>query len=474
MARILIIDDDALVCRSIGRCVADLGHEVLMAGSLASGLEQAQTGVDVVYLDLGLPDGDGEEVIEALAATPAHPEVVIITGMGGNYGAEGTLTKGAWEYIPKPASPAVIRESLSSVLEYRRNRRLTSNDTALPEEGLRPCGIIGHSAPMQRVWQVIGRAAESEAGVLVLGETGAGKELVAQAIHANSLRRNGPFVVVDCSNLTESLVESVLYGHVKGAFTSAHADSRGLVAAADGGTLFLDEVGELPLSLQKSFLRVLQEHTFRPVGSTKERSSDFRLVAATNRDVDAMARDGRFRNDLLFRLRTVEVHLPPLRERGDDIAELAAFFVKEACSRYGLPEKTLSRQLVKGLSSYAWPGNVRELGNVMEAAVIESGHEPTLFPKHLPGQLRVAFLDKVGRKRPASPAAPPSPREEITWNGCSYEEYKGIRDRSYFQQLMDVCEGDMLQASRLSGLSVASIYRHLALAGISTKNRVKR
>lgn len=479
MARVLIIDDDPLVCRSIGRCVADMGHEALTAGCLTEGLALAKTGVDTVYLDLSLPDGEGQNAVEALAATPWKPEVIVITGMGGNYGAEDSLAQGAWEYISKPASPAIIRESLTSALEYRRGKTPVAagdgeNVTA------KDYGIVGHSPPMERVRRLIGRAAESEAGVLILGGTGAGKELAAHAIHDHSPRSNGPFVVVDCSNISESLAESVLYGHVKGAFTGAHADRQGLVAAADGGTLFLDEVGELPMAMQKYFLRVLQEHTFRPVGSPHERASDFRLVAATNRDLEAMTHEGRFRADLLFRLRTVEVHLPALRERGEDILELAAFFVNKTCKRYGVPGKKLSRQLGKKFMEYAWPGNVRELANVVEAAVIEAGGDPTMYPKHLPSQLRISFLEspQPAAPRPAAwpePQATPEPAvrepEECDAEDLSYEAYKARRDHAYFQRLMDACDFDVTRASRVSGLSVPSIYRYLALAGISTKKR---
>ncbi len=471
MARILVIDDDEFIRDSLSRCFSDLGHETLLAANLAEGLDRAETGVDVIYLDLDLPDGDGQKAIEALSATASRPEIIVITGLGDNYGAKETLARGAWDYIPKPASPHAVKASLAGALDYRKDRR--GGPQAGP--GFAACGIIGEAPSMQRAKELLARAARSEASVLILGETGVGKELAAQAIHVNSSRSAGPFVVVDCSNLTETLVESVLYGHVKGAFTGAHADRRGLVAEADGGTLFLDEIGELPISLQKSFLRVLQEHRFRAVGAGREQSSDFRLVAATNRDLEAMTRAGTFRSDLLFRLRTVEVCLPALRERGPDVAMLAAHFAVQSCDRYGLAPKKLSAQLRKVLSVYAWPGNVRELGNVMEATVIEAGQDPVIYPKHLPAHIRVSFLDKGRKRRPGSaPAAGgpgPSRREKPAGSILSYGEYKALRDQAYFQQLMEVCEHDVTRASRLSGLSVPSIYRHLGLAGIPTRGR---
>ncbi|QGY40549.1 response regulator [Pseudodesulfovibrio cashew] len=462
MARILIIDDDELIRSSLSRCFTDQGHEVATAEGLASGIRRATEGMDVVYLDLSLPDGDGRTAINTLCAAPGNPEVIVLTGLKDNFGAQETLTSGAWDYIQKPATPTTLRKSLESALGYRRDKSAAYEPPRAFDDG----GLIGDSPAMERAKGLMARAAESEASVLILGETGVGKELTAQAIHNNSTRHNNAFVVVDCSNLTESLLESVLYGHVKGAFTGAHSDHRGLVAEADGGTLFLDEIGELPPSLQKSFLRVLQEHRFRPVGSAREQGSDFRLVAATNRDLEAMTRAGTFRSDLLFRLRTLEIQLPPLSARGEDVMLLAEHFARKACDRYRLPAKGFSKQIARIITAYAWPGNVRELGHVMEAAVIAAGKEPTIYPKHLPGHIRVSYLDQAKPKRqpPRTPQATDGPIQ-------SYQDYKAMRDQAYFQQLMDICDFDIARASRLSGLSVPSIYRHLGLAGIPTKNK---
>lgn len=482
MARVLIIDDDELIRKSLSRCLADMGHEVLAAGGLGEGRRVAQTGVDVIYLDLDLPDGDGQKAQGELAAMPGSPEIIVITGLGDNYGARQTLGRGAWDYIKKPASPHSVRESLTGALAYRRERGQGAPAPDDGPQGFDACGIIGGSAAMTRTMELVRRAAKSEAGVLILGETGAGKELAARAIHANSRRRGGPFVVVDCSNLTETLVESVLYGHVKGAFTGAHADRAGLVAEAHGGTLFLDEVGELPMGLQRSFLRVLQERRYRSLGAARERESDFRLVAATNRDLSAMARAGEFRSDLLFRLRTVEVALPPLRERPEDLAMLAAHFAARCCERAGLPSKRLSPGVVEILAGYGWPGNVRELLHVMEAAVIEAGDDRALYPKHLPGHVRLGALDGAepegGARRGANPLPPRPPRAASSGAATdapsgrpvpAYDDYKADRDRAYFTELMAACDHDVTQASRVSGLSVPSIYRYLGLVGIPTR-----
>jgi two-component system NtrC family response regulator len=477
MARVLIIDDDVLIQRSFSRCLGGLGHEILLAGSLREGIELAGTGVDIVYLDLNLPDGDGIKSVDLLADTQGRPEIIVITGAGDNYGAEETMASGAWDYLPKPANPKILRASLESALGYHRERRAVPPAGAAETAGASFTAedIIGASPAIERARRLLARAAESEAGALLLGETGVGKELAARAIHANSRRQGGAFIVVDCSNLTESLIESALYGHVKGAFTGAHTDRRGLVAAADGGTLFLDEVGELPLGLQKSFLRVLQERRFRPVGASREQPSDFRLIAATNRDLEAMARNGTFRSDLLYRVRTLEIRLPPLRERGEDVGRLAVHFARQSCARYGLPDKKLSRQAAAVLAGYSWPGNVREIGNVMEAAVIEADRDAVLHPKHLPGYVRVSVLDKGKARREPPPAAPllPPQRDKAVPASLSYGSYKEACDRAYFQQLMEMCDNDILQASLVSGLSVASVYRHLGLAGIPTSRKGK-
>lgn len=467
MARILIIDDDALVRKSLSRLFRDRGHSVIMADTLATGITEADKGVDVVYLDLDLPDGDGLQVIDELASAASNPEVIVITGMGSSFAARKSMESSAWDYISKPASPSAVLSSLDSALAYRREAKKYAD----AEAPFIHCGIIGESAQMVRSLQDIAKSAASEAGVLIRGETGVGKELAARAIHENSTRRKGPFVVVDCSNLSESLVESVLYGHIKGAFTGAHSDRKGLVAEADGGTLFLDEVGELPPSLQKSFLRVLQERRYRSVGSNRELSSDFRLVAATNRDLAAMAQRGDFRTDLLYRLRTVEILLPPLRDRGEDISRLAAHFIEQTCDRYGLDNKSASSELLKVVEKYSWPGNVREMMNVMEAAVIQAGSAPVIYPKHLASHVRLAFLN--GDEESASVrAVEPSSADKQGEQGdeiLRYNEYKRERDRDYFLMLMRIAGHDVTKASSISGLSVPSVYRHLSLAGISTK-----
>jgi two-component system NtrC family response regulator len=272
-------------------------------------------------------------------------------------------------------------------LEYRAKKSQKEKRLGLLKETFHV--VTGSSARMRACLDVVALASRSEANVLISGETGTGKELFAWAIHNNSARAKNQFVVVDCASLPPSLVESTLFGYEKGAFTGADRPHKGLIKRADGGTLFLDEVGELPLSIQKSFLRVLQERKFRPLGGEQEVLSDFRLIAATNRNLDQMAEHRQFRKDLLFRLRAFGIELPLLRERPEDIPEISEQHMKRLCRIYKTTEKGFSSDFFITLARYDWPGNVRELVNALERAISAAREEPILFPKHLPTYIRV-------------------------------------------------------------------------------------
>jgi DNA-binding NtrC family response regulator len=274
----------------------------------------ATNAYDVIFLDVRLPDGIGLDAIQKIKANSSAPEVVIITGEGDPNGAELAIQYGAWDYIEKPPSVQSVILPLVRALQYRTEKKDAQKPLMIKRDN-----IIGNSPQLLRSLKKLARAAQSQASVLIEGETGTGKELFAMAIHQSSSRSGKNFVVVDCAALPETLVESVLFGHAKGAFTGADQAKEGLVKQADQGTLFLDEIGELPLSLQKAFLRVLQEQRFRPIGGGSEVNSDFRLIAATNRDLDRMVQEKQFRQDLLFRIRSLVITLPPLRERPEDI-----------------------------------------------------------------------------------------------------------------------------------------------------------
>jgi len=316
----------------------------------------------------------------------------------------------------------------------------------------------------------VAQASQSEASVLVYGETGAGKELISRAIHQNSQRRDMPFVVVDCAALPENLVESVLFGHEKGAFTGAESRSSGLLAKAHGGTLFLDEVGEFPLELQRKLLRALQERKFRPVGASREVESDFRVVAATNRDLEAMCELGGFRPDLLFRLKAITVLVPPLRERVEDVKAIASHFCAQLCERYGMPTKGFSPDFFESLESYDWPGNVRELKNTIDWVLARALELPTLFSAHLPVGIRAKLArDAVGDSLASGLSGLDAPAlsaggqgQEPDLESESLKSYRSraaeLAERRYLQALLARFGDNPQEARRISGLSKARYY----------------
>jgi len=451
MAKILIIDDDKMVCDTLSQAVKGMGHEAEYALTLGEGMEKATSGhYDVIFLDVRLPDGSGLEALPRIRELPLSPEVIIITGYGDPSGAELAIKSGAWDYMEKPLSLKVITFSLMRVLQYRDAKKGKRSPLALKLEG-----IVGSSPRMKVCYELLAQAAGSDANVLITGETGTGKELFARAIHNNSSRAKKSFVVIDCTALPATLVESMLFGYEKGAFTGADRSQDGLIKEADGGTLFLDEVGELPLSLQKPFLRVLQEKTFRPIGSKKEIRSDFRLIAATNRDLDKMVEAGRFRKDLLYRLRSFIIEIPPLREHIEDVKELAIYHMAKLCEHYGVKNKGFSPEFFDALMAYDWPGNVRELINALEWALTVAINEPILFPEHLPTYIRIQLMrTKATREDPGMEEPSGRPRKELP----TLKEFRKKMDRQYLKDLLSLTQGDIKEACRISGLSRSRLY----------------
>jgi len=489
LAKILIVDDERPICQMLSQMVRGLGHEPCSAVTLEEARQMASEGpFEVVFLDLALPDGDGLDFISRIKEWSGSPEVIIFTGAGSQDAAEAAVRRRAWDYIEKPASMKELALPLSRALQYRSERQIKRPVL------LRKTGIIGCSQKIRDCLDLVAQAAANLAGVLITGDTGTGKELVAMAIHNNSPRHNQPFVVVDCAALPESLVESILFGHTKGAFTGADRPRPGLVEQADGGTLFLDEIGDLPLAAQRSFLRVLQERRFRRIGDRRETKSDFRVIAATHRDLDQMVEQGRFRSDLLFRLRSLTIELPPLKDRAEDIVEMAQYHLARLTARYGTGVKGLSPEFIDTLTGYPWPGNARELVNALERALAAAGTEPTLFPMHLPDHIRIAQVraSVVAEERrslsrpPAGPApAPPvqishseDPRPAAELRAGKEEPFPSWRDfrdkevdnleRIYLLKLISRTNGDLGEAGLLSGLGRSRLYQLLK------KHRIKR
>ncbi|MCT4627334.1 sigma-54 dependent transcriptional regulator [Halodesulfovibrio sp.] len=385
MARVLIIDHDPVFSETLASIVTGLGHRSKQAKSLAEAFASGRKhDTDIVYLNTQLPDGNGLLAIAQLNAMRGHPEIIVMTGTPTPDGAEKAIRNGAWDYVEKQSAIDRMVLPLIRAIDYRGKRPARNGSVKLKRSG-----IIGNSAGIKKCLSLVAEAASSDASALLLGETGVGKEVFARAVHENSLRANGPFVAVDCASMSRTLASSILFGHQKGAFTGADKDREGLVAQAHNGTLFLDEVGELPLAMQKIFLRVLQEHRFRPVGARTEKTSDFRLICATNRNLDEMVARGTFRSDLLFRIRTVVMALPPLRDRTDDLPHLIEHYVKQLCGKYGMPAKGISPDLLDLAKEYSWPGNVRELIHTLERAVLAAKETPKIFSRHLPDHIRI-------------------------------------------------------------------------------------
>ncbi len=319
--------------------------------------------------------------------------------------------------------------------------------------------IIGNSPHLRRCLETVARAARDDTNILISGETGTGKELFARAIHEASQRRNGPLVVVDCTSLPKNLVESLLFGHVEGSFTGAREAQEGVIRQAHTGTLFLDEVGELPLPLQKVFLRVLEEHCFRPLGSEQEVASNFRLVAATNRNLEEMVSLGLFRADLLFRLKSYLIELPPLRERAEDIYDLTNYHLGQLGARYHIPPKQVAADFRNVLADYSWPGNVRELVNALEHALFAAKQEATLFAKHLPNQIRSSVTKQSLRTQTISrPDLSQSFLQELPSLHEFRENIFCQAETQYLHDLMVLSNKDMRSACQLSGLSRSRLY----------------
>ncbi len=452
--------------------VSRMGHVPSCHHTLRDGVKQAEEGsFDAVFLDVNLPDGDGLQAIVSIRETASKPEVIIITGAGDPDGAELAIKNGAWDYIQKPLSPKTVVLPLNRVLKYRDDLRKNRRPTA---KALKISGIVGNSSALRACLDSVAQAAAGAANVLISGETGTGKELLAHAIHENSSRAEGNFVVVDCAALPETLVENSLFGHERGAYTGADRAQDGLIKQANGGTLFLDEIGELSLSIQKAFLRVLQERRFRPVGANLEIASNFRLIAATNRDLDTMAEQGAFRSDLLFRLRSMCIEAPPLRERTDDTKELTLHYVAKICDNYGMPTKGVTHEFFDVLRVYQWPGNIRELINTLEGAIMEAGAEPTLLPIHLPHRIRIQVARGSVKSVPESlKTEGPEETEERTSASslAAYHEYResvlATAEKKYLEDLMLFTRGSIKEACHISGLGRTRLYMLMKKYGVS-------
>ncbi|MER2563915.1 MAG: sigma-54 dependent transcriptional regulator [Myxococcaceae bacterium] len=366
--RLLIVEDEVAVRAEMKRLLTRAGHEVVEAGTVRDAREANPTAFDLVISDLRLPGGLGTELISATEGVP----VLIITSYASVRSAVDAMKQGAADYLSKPFDPDELLIVVERILGDSRTRRQVAALSREAQATWAVEGMVGRSESMQAAFDRVRKAAPTDATVLILGESGTGKELIARAVHQQSSRKPGPFVAVNCAAIPENLIESELFGYARGAFTGANSDHAGLVEAAHGGTLFLDEIGELPLQAQSRLLRTLQDGEVRRVGATQSRRADVRLVAATHRDLPKMVEAGTFRSDLYYRLKVVEVRLPALRDRGDDVIELANALVARHAQKLGRAVPLFTPEATEALRAHHWPGNVRELENALERALILS------------------------------------------------------------------------------------------------------
>jgi two-component system repressor protein LuxO len=410
---------------------------------------------DLMLLDLRLPDGDGLELLRRIKARAEPPAVVVITAHGSVATAVDAMRAGAIDFLLKPFSAERLIVTIANALE---RRRLTQEVAALRAAGERAsfCGFIGAAPTMQAVYRMIENAAASRATVFVTGESGTGKELCAEAIHRLSLRAAGPFIAINCAAIPRDLMESEIFGHVRGAFTGAIADRIGAANQADGGTLFLDEICELDLALQGKLLRFVQTGTFQRVGSTRTERVDVRFVCATNRDPLSEVRAGRFREDLYYRLHVVPIHLPPLRDRGDDVVAIAEAFLQQFAREEGRGFRTFQPEAEAALRAHPWPGNVRELENAIRTTVVLNDGE-SVAARMLPASVLARARVEPPEAQAAGMRAPPR-------GGAGAAG--GIRpldviEREAIQAAIAECDGNVPKAAAHLGVSPSTLYRKL-------------
>jgi DNA-binding NtrC family response regulator len=373
-ARILVVDDEPIVIRSVVRVLGGTDYQVEAVPDGVEALRKIEdTPYDVVILDIMMPKIDGIEVLRRIKEGHPDIDVIMITGLSQIDTAVRSMKFGAFDYLSKPFDPDELKLVVARALERRRLLQENLHLKSAVSSKYRFENIIGPSPPMQSVFRLIAQSAPTNSTILLTGESGTGKELVARALHYNSLRKDKPFVAVDCNSLSEGLLESELFGHVKGAFTGAVSAKKGMFEIADSGTIFLDEIGNFSMAIQAKLLRVVQEHEFKAVGDTRTHVANFRLITATNKNLKAMVAEGTFREDLYYRINIFPIHIPPLRDRRDDIPALAFHFLKVFNEELGKKVTEFSEGAMTVMMNHDWPGNVRELENVVHRAVILAG-----------------------------------------------------------------------------------------------------
>jgi two-component system nitrogen regulation response regulator NtrX len=451
---ILIVDDEPGVRSALGGVLRDEGYAVEAVASGEECLERVtRGGIDLIMLDVWLPGMDGLATFARLRERQVDAEVVIISGHGNIESAVRAIKMGAFDFVEKPLS---LDKTVLVVANALRQRRLEAENRALRARVDRQYTMVGESPAIGQLREQVAMAAPTNGRVLIYGENGTGKELVARGIHMQSRRRSGQFVEVNCAAIPEELIESELFGHVRGAFTGAVADRRGKFEVADGGTIFLDEIGDMSLKTQAKVLRVLQEQTMEPVGGTNRIRVDARVVAATNKDLQAEIKAGQFREDLYFRLNVIPIFVPALRERQEDIPLLADHFMAEFAQEYGRRIKRLDAGAIRTLQRYAWPGNVRELRNVIERLMI-------MVPGDAITTSDLSFLDVPLVPASASLAGSPERR--------TLHEARDQFERDLILKTLAEQQGNMSRTAEVLGVERSNLYRKMKAFGIAPASR---
>ncbi len=453
---VLVVDDELSMREYLEMLLSRVGYRVSIAGNEKAAIEKLGAGgVDVVISDMKLGMGSGLNVLKAARAQSAPPEVILITAFGTPAAAVEAMRAGAYDYICKPFDNEELKLLVQKALE-KRGLREENRHLRRSLSGMR--GLwVGESPAMQEVWGLVEKVAPSRTTVLITGESGTGKELVARALHLRSTRAGAPFLPVNCAALNEGVLESELFGHIKGAFTGAQADRSGILVSAGEGTVFLDEIGEVPMSTQVKLLRVLQERRVKPVGSSTEVPFQARVVAATNKRLEAEVKAGRFREDLLYRLNVITVDLPPLRERTGDIPLLARHFLAQMREELGRPNLNFSPAAIEVLERYSFPGNVRQLQNIVERAATLADTD-VLGPETLPSALRG---EREAEQQSEGSVELP--------NGFSLERYLDDAERRYLLAALQRAGGVKTRAAELLGLSFRSFRYRAAKHGLGDR-----
>jgi two-component system nitrogen regulation response regulator NtrX len=443
---LLVVDDEAGIRESLSSIGKDEGYQLEVGASGEEALERAAHGdLEVILLDVWLPGLDGLEALSRLQVIPRAPAVIMISGHGTIETAVRATKLGAFDFIEKPLS---LEKIIVLVRNAVQQRRLQEENQLLRSELGHRYQVIGESVPMKALRQQIAVTAPTNGRVLIYGESGTGKELVSHALHAASLRSKGPFVEVNCAAIPEELIESELFGHIKGSFTGASEDKVGKFQKADGGTLFLDEIGDMSLRTQSKVLRVLEEQRFEPVGSSQTMTVDARVIAATNKNLEQEITRGAFRQDLFYRLNVIPFFVPPLRERQEDIPTLARYFLDEFSSAYGKKTRELSAPAMDVLVRYPWPGNVRELRNLVERLVIVCP-QARIEPHHLPPE-----LFRGAAQSPQHPYA-------------TLHEARSAYEREFILRKLQEHRWNMTQTASALGLERSHLYRKMKSLGIA-------